>query len=603
MTRFDEEQPSMGDDDRIDSFIRRAAAAPPAPPDLVKAAVEGAVVKRCPHCGVLVKTRRERCPVDGTALELLPDPFLGQMVAGRYLVEKLIGSGGMSSVYRARHQWIGRDVAIKVLTVGRSDPNQRERLLREAQAANRIDHEHIVDVTDFGETDDGRIYLVMEYLRGRTLAELLEAGPLGLSRAVHIIEQVAQGLARAHEIDVIHRDVKPGNIFLVRQAATRDYVKLLDFGIAKVVDAPRITESGIVIGTPEYMSPEQARGFPAEPRSDLYAVGCLLYEAVTGYLPFTGSVPKVLIEQATQKPRPPSSLVGGIPPELERVILTLLEKNPENRYRDAYHLLETLAALYPHLPAGEEVAASFAPEQRSKPPSERPLHTDLHDEIWVDRASLYRRLVSRIYRQTDPPPWVGGSLQAVDQGLLQMKALREEMANAAREADRFDAEASATRVRIGRALDELARNESRMAGEIAGLEASLRSAEAADESAARELVASVPPAAGVVNTSQEANRTLLETAAAFAEARRGVLDIRAKIESKRAVRDDLVFQIQQLRGRLNLFNAGAQDDKCQANKRTDQISLQMREISDRLMSEMERLSQHLSRFPESRGQL
>ena len=241
--------------------------------------------------------------MDGTSLEEVPDPLIGRTIGGRYLVCELIGTGGMGTVYRGRHQLVGRDVALKFLAPRYArDAAARERFLREARAANRIDHEHIIDITDFGETSDNLVFLVMEYLEGETLSKVIERGPLAPDRALTIAHQLATALARAHELEVIHRDIKPDNIFVLQRRGA-DFVKLLDFGLAKVMGEHRLTATGKVFGTPEYLAPEQARGETLTGQADQYALGCVLYEMLTGSVAVRGD-PARRWCSSTCRPRP-----------------------------------------------------------------------------------------------------------------------------------------------------------------------------------------------------------------------------------------------------------------------------------------------------------
>src|SRR5262245_10990894 len=190
----------------------------------------------------------------------------------------------MGSVYRARHQFIGRDVALKFLDPSLTKNERlRKRFLGEARAANQINHEHIIDITDFGETEHGVVYMVMEYLEGHSLEEELgEKGPIEIRRAVRIALQVALGLGRAHELGVVHRDIKPGNIHLSRKRMDRDFVKVLDFGVARIEHDARITGQNMIVGTPEYIAPEQIRSQAPTPSSDMYALGCVMLEMLNG---------------------------------------------------------------------------------------------------------------------------------------------------------------------------------------------------------------------------------------------------------------------------------------------------------------------------------
>jgi serine/threonine protein kinase len=295
--------------------------------------------------------------------------MVGVTLAGRYVLEARLARGGMASVYLARHTLIGRHVAIKLLRRDLChDPVQRDRFLREARACNRIDHENIVQITDFGEGDDGRIFLVMEYLPGESLHHRIGRGILSPSRALDIAGQIAAGLARAHQTGVIHRDLKPDNILLLppSEPGGRDRVKVLDFGIAKLLDQPALTAADKIFGTPGYIAPEYAAGSALDARADLYSLGVVLYEMVTGRLPFEAASPaELLVKHMLHPPIPPRTFQPDLPDELERFILRLLVKNPDQRFRDAFHLLEELERVRPAL----ETARVERPSLRVRAPT------------------------------------------------------------------------------------------------------------------------------------------------------------------------------------------------------------------------------------------
>src|SRR6202451_4669238 len=204
------------------------------------------------------------------------DPMLGRVIAGRYRLEARIGEGGMGVVYRRGHVLIHRGVALKLIRPGRrAETRLRAWMLREARAANRVDHAHIIDIHDSGETEEGELYLVMEYLVGQSLSSELARGPMNLARGVDILEQMCAALARAHDLGVVHRDLKSDNILLTSRGGRKDFVTSLDFGLAHLAMDPRLAPKGAVFGTPEYMAPEQARGEEASAQSDLYALGVL----------------------------------------------------------------------------------------------------------------------------------------------------------------------------------------------------------------------------------------------------------------------------------------------------------------------------------------
>jgi serine/threonine protein kinase len=343
------------------------------------------------------------------------DPALGKVIAGRYRLEARIGEGGMGIVYRARHVLIDRVVAVKLIRPDlRGETHLRAWMLREARAANRVDHAHIIDIHDIGETDDGELYLVMEYLVGTPLSAELATGPLPLARGVDIIEQMGAALSRAHDLGVVHRDLKSDNILLTTRGGRKDFVKILDFGLAALAHDPRLAPKGAVFGTPEYMSPEQARGEQAGPHSDLYALGVLFFEMLTGQLPFRASDRDTLLEmQRTAPPPRPSSIKKDTNPVAERIVLKLLEKDARKRYRDGHHLLEELKALQRSLPSTswEKEGSTDAPQPAAPPPPPPPRSPGVTE--WASRAGLFARMVARAYPSGTAPAEVHQALATV----------------------------------------------------------------------------------------------------------------------------------------------------------------------------------------------
>ncbi len=304
-----------------------------------------APVKICPRCSELQPDESSFCPTDGAVLEKSTDPLIGRTIAARYKIIRRLGSGGMANVYLAHHMIIERKSAIKVMRADLAlNPANRERFLREARAVNRINHPNIVEITDYGEMET-LAYLVMEYVEGESLLAHLRHGALAWARAAHLASQVASALGRAHQMGVIHRDLKPENVILVGPPGTREEaVKLTDFGIARIVDAPRLTFSEQLFGTPGYIAPETIEGIAADGRSDLYALGVVLYEMVTGGLPWEARTQAdKLLKPMTTPPIPPRERVAGLPPELESLILKLLARRPEDRPQDAYVVVDALS--------------------------------------------------------------------------------------------------------------------------------------------------------------------------------------------------------------------------------------------------------------------
>ncbi|MBX3248259.1 MAG: protein kinase [Myxococcales bacterium] len=302
-------------------------------------------MKVCPTCGEAFGDEHARCPHDGATLRVVQDPLLGKTVGGRYRLISRIGAGGMSAVYLARHVLIDRLVAVKTLRRDLAqDPVQRDRFIREARAVNRINHENIVEITDFGETEDGLVYLVMEYVPGEPLLKVIgQDAPFPAGRALHIAEQIGSALGRAHQMGIVHRDLKPENVLVVRRADGGDATKILDFGIAKILDAPSLTGSQQIFGTPGYIAPEYIQSTAIDGRADLYSLGVILYEMVTGALPFDYEYPgDLLVKHVTEQPIPPRERDPNVDVALEQLILRCLEKDPAERFRDAYHFLEEL---------------------------------------------------------------------------------------------------------------------------------------------------------------------------------------------------------------------------------------------------------------------
>ncbi len=275
----------------------------------------------------------------------------GAILDGKYRVERIIGAGGMGEVYEATHTLIGRTVAIKTLHASFvQNESVLQRFQREAQLAGSIGHDNICEVTDVGTTEDGSPYLVMPLLRGAALAEIITAKPrLSIARLIDIVCQTLSALEAAHKAQIVHRDLKPDNIFITKIGDRDDFVKLLDFGISKVLDQDSVlslTRTGTVLGTPYYMSPEQAKGSKdVDSRGDIYAIGVILYEALTGTRPFDGdSYNEVMFKIIAEPFPPPRTIDSKIPQALEQVVLTAMARDPADRYTSAEEMRTALAA-------------------------------------------------------------------------------------------------------------------------------------------------------------------------------------------------------------------------------------------------------------------
>jgi tRNA A-37 threonylcarbamoyl transferase component Bud32 len=279
----------------------------------------------------------------GDAQPPADDPLIGLVLSERYRIVRKLGEGGMGVVYQAEHALIEKRIALKILFPELTRrPDLVARFLQEAKSASRIGHENVIDISDFGQSPEGLVYIAMEYLDGQDLSQVLKAeGPQPWARARPILMQIAKALRAAHEHGIIHRDIKPENVFLIQRDGRPDFVKVLDFGIAKVVNAddggPRLTQAGMIFGTPEYMSPEQAQGQTPDHRVDVYAVGCIMYHLLTGDVPFhadnfMGILTKHMLEPVTPLRQRAPKL--GIAADVEAVCLRALEKDRDKRWQD-----------------------------------------------------------------------------------------------------------------------------------------------------------------------------------------------------------------------------------------------------------------------------
>ncbi len=347
-------------------------------------------MKICPVCQLRYRDDTARCMVDGELLQPLTDPNIGAVLGGRYAVEARLGSGGMATVYRATHSLIERQVAVKILHERfAGDRPLRERLHREAQSTAALAHPNIVEMYDFGTTDDDVPFLVMELLEGQTLYQFLkDQARIRPPRAIQLGLQIARGLARAHDFRVVHRDIKPENIFVCDSEDGEPVVKLVDFGIALSPEDPRLTHTGQLIGSPKYMAPERFRGRDVSFPSDLYSLGIVLFEIVTGNLPFaSSSAPGFMIHHLETIPPRVRSIIAECPSALDELIASLLEKDPAQRPVDAHQVVSAL----------NDMATSKARRVRRVTAYSRevPVGEASRLDQWVERIAKYGSTLDR----------------------------------------------------------------------------------------------------------------------------------------------------------------------------------------------------------------
>ncbi len=328
--------------------------------------VDYEVMRPCPQCGTQCAEGHKYCPACGFPVGSVrttqaDDKLIGQELPGGYLIIDLLSVGGMGRVYRAEQRVLGRTVAVKIIHPHLlSDENSSVRFMTEARAASQLNHPNSVSVIDFGRTSDGQPYLVMEFLRGKDLARVAyEEGPLSFKRIVDILRQVLSALSEAHEMGIVHRDLKPENVLCEQLRRGGDHVKVVDFGLAKLkLDSsmPNVTSPGIVCGTPDYMAPEQGRGDPIDGRTDLYAVGIILFQLLTGRLPFEAESPTQVVMMHLSIPVPDPAQVAperNIPQGLIDVVNKALEKDAERRYQDAIEFSDALREAVAQMEEGD----------------------------------------------------------------------------------------------------------------------------------------------------------------------------------------------------------------------------------------------------------
>ncbi len=340
-------------------------------------------MKICPTCDRHFEEDLRTCPDDGATLLVVHDPsqeqeerLIGQMIEGRYRIDSKLGAGGMGAVFRGTQTAVGREVAIKVLAKDvATDVNAVKRFMQEAKAASALSHPNTITIHDFGQTADGLLYLVMELVSGETLSAVLRReGAMRPSRAVRIVGQILNALQEAHGIGIIHRDLKPENVIVSPRSGNPDFLKVLDFGLAKLTEgdgsSTGLTQTGQVFGTPGYMSPEQARGEVCDLRSDLYSVGVMLYEMLSGRRPFDGDNPLSVLVKHIQEAPPDFITLDppvDVPPGLRAVVFKTLAKGRDDRFDSAAEMHQAL--LHGLEAAGIEATSFTGPVHPAAPAS------------------------------------------------------------------------------------------------------------------------------------------------------------------------------------------------------------------------------------------
>lgn len=377
-------------------------------------------MKKCTKCNRQFDDNLSHCPFDNTLLtEAKNDDLIGTILDKRYKICELIGEGGMGKVYKAEHIVLGKPFAIKVLNqnlVQRED--SLKRFINEAKLTSKIGHPNIIEVTDFGKTPNNSFFFVMEYARGITLYDLLnKLKTIPPDITTDILIQCADALYAVHQEGIIHRDLKPDNIMLIEKGKNSYFVKILDFGISKIASDinTRLTSSGVIIGTPEYMSPEQASQESVDHRTDIYSLGVVMYQMLTGNLPFTSSNPlNLLMMHKTKSPKPLKSYNAAVPPALEIICLKCLAKNPSDRYQNMKELIVALKDSREGkidnspLPSNKNKIKMdmFESKVEDAPPIDIPPEkiAEVRNQLFADSNSVWFDPYSKPQENSVPPP-------------------------------------------------------------------------------------------------------------------------------------------------------------------------------------------------------
>jgi serine/threonine protein kinase len=547
-------------------------------------------MRQCPHCGLHYPNESTFCFVDGGPLVTVPDPRIGSTIAGRYVIEREIGVGGMAAVYQAHHLIVERPCAIKILNRQYAeDPILRERFVREARHAQRVAHPNVIEIFDQGETEERTPFLVMELLVGRSLADVVGDGPLPLARALPIAIECSRALARAHDLGVVHRDLKPENIFLLEG----DRVKLLDFGIARCAQDARLTNLGELFGTPQYLAPERGSTLDTGPPADLYALGMVIFEMISGRLPFEAETPADwVVKHQTETPPHLSAFVPGVPEALDRLIFDLMAKDPGARPVDAHRVLAALTGVARAL--GVPVPREL--DEEAPPVSSVPRSIRARDP-WRHRLMLFERMLAASF-PAGPPPDLARTLDAIRARARDADALRAHAYEHQQQLERIEDEGRDGRHHLGRAMEALAADASATREEARALR--------------RRVVPLAAAAHGFVPLMHAAHRDLvswegrsglaepyLELAAAYRragelveawyEARRRELAAEAQAAQKERAIADVDFQIRTLRDSLGALDRSLEERRqriqqqiAEAGWRTQALEAEMIQLATRL---------------------
>lgn len=534
------------------------------------------------------------CVFDGTSLEALADPRIGTVLSGRYQIGPVLGEGGMATVYAATQKVTGKSIAVKVMhPMLASDPVVRERFRREAKNAQKLTHPNIIEIFDQGDTEDGTAFIAMERLHGAPLSATIGSRTMTLRRALHIMVQLARGIARAHDLDVVHRDIKPDNIFLTQREDGSDLVKILDFGIAKSRHDSRLTGQGELFGTPQYMAPERIKSAEVGPAADLYALGVVFYELLTGELPFDApDIATFFVKHLRDAPPLPSAKNHEVPPELDALVIALLAKEPDQRPVDGHRIqttaLEILAALSLDAPPSPETLSDSSNHPRLT------LEPRSGPDLWKRRVETLDEMLALAYGSaSEAPQELRDVLANVHELAARYDQVKYDHGEAQREVERAEQRGRDKRLQLGFAVDQLGQDASRAKEEA-------REA-AAPIAEAREILRAYPTKMRALQKElmfwegrsalQEPSEDLAVAYAELATATRAWMQakeafrrLEAALAAKEARVSDIDFQIRELRAALGKAEQDADEERAREEVRVRELDATREALEAQLLA-------------------